>query len=86
MKRAELKKKMVEDAAEYRRYYRRYGDVYLYLVIWEDYMTCLERARKARIQSPKERARWEVLDAWSMGANTFYKIHQLLQQLCEDVE
>jgi len=56
-----------------------------YLMIWEDYMACLERARKACIHSPKERARGEVLDSWSIGANTFYKIHRLLKHLCDDV-
>ena len=86
MKRAELKQAVVENTAEYRRYYRRYGDVYLYLMIWEDYMACLERARKACIHSPKERARGEVLDSWSIGANTFYKIHRLPKHLCDDVE
>lgn len=86
MKRAELKTILVENAEEYRRYYRRYGDVYLYLMIWEDYMACLKKARHARIRSPKERARRETLDRWSIGPNTFYKIHQLLRQLCEDVE
>jgi hypothetical protein len=48
-------------------------------------MACLERARKACIHSPKERARGEVLDSWSIGANTFYKIHRLLKHLCDDV-
>lgn len=86
MKRVELKQKLVENAEEYRRSYRRYGDVYLYLMIWEDYLELLDKARYARIRSPKERAREEVLDRWSIGANTFYKIHQLLRLLCEDVE
>lgn len=85
MKRAELKKILEENTAEYRRYYRRYGDVYLFLRIWEDYEQCLEKNRRARIHPIKERARGEVLDNWSIGANTFYKIHQLLRELCEDV-
>lgn len=86
MKRAELKKKVEENPAEFRRYYRKYGDVYLYLMIWEDYELCLENNHRARIHPFKERARGEVLDRWSIGANTFYKIHQLLRLLCEDVE
>ena len=86
MKRAELKKILEEYTAEFRRYYRRYGDVYLYLRLWEDYEQSLEKNRRARIHPIKERARGEVLDNWSIGANTFYKIHKLLKELCEDVE
>ena len=85
MRLSELKELLGKDTEKSRYYYRQYPTLHRDLVLWEDYLTTVNSNRQKGIHRAKERARIAVLDRWIIGENTFYKIHQLLRDLCEDV-
>ena len=85
MKLTELKEILAKDAEKSRYYYRQYPTLHRDVLLWEDYLAMVESYHKKGIHRMKARARITILDKWIIGENTFYKIHQLLRDLCEDV-
>ena len=85
MRLSELKEILENDTEKSRHYYRQYPSLHRDIVLWEDYLAMVESNRQKGIHRAKERARIAVLDRWIIGENTFYKIHRLLRDVCEDV-
>ena len=86
MRRSELKEMLENQQEKCWYYYRQHPNLHRDLALWEDYLT-IERANRHKgIHPPKERARMAILEKWMVGENTFYKIHRLLRERCEDVE
>jgi len=85
MRLSELKEILEKDAEKSRSYYRQYPSLHRDVVLWQDYLAMVETYRRKGVHRAKERARIAVLDVWIIGENTFYKIHRLLRDLCEDV-
>lgn len=85
MKLSKLKEILENDAEKCAHYYRQNPSLHRDVLLWEDYMARIEYNLKRGIHPAKERARIGILDTWSIGENTFYKIHRRLQDLCEDV-
>ena len=86
MRRAELKKILENNPEKSKAYYVQYPTLHRDLMLWEDYLQRIEQNREAGFRAAKNNARYEILDAWRIGENTFYLIKRTLSDLCEDVE
>lgn len=86
MRLKELKEKLQNVTQESRSYYRQYPKLYRDIIIWEDYLECLEKYRRKQYHAPHNYARYDVCNAYLISEKTFYQIHSLLKTLCEDVE
>ena len=85
MRLSELKEMLENQLEKCWYYYRQYPSLHRDVVLWEDYLEMVESNLRKGIHPPKERARIAILDKWMIGENTFYKIHQLLRTLCDEV-
>ena len=55
------------------------------LVLWEDYLQCIELNRKKKYRAVKNYARYEICSQYSISEKTFYSIRDVLSYLCDDV-
>lgn len=85
MKRLELKKILEKCDDLSRKYYRLYPTLYRDLILWEDYLQCIEVRRKKKQRAAKDNARMDIMEAYRICDKTFYGIRTRLRSLCEDV-
>ena len=85
MKRAELKQILEKISPESRRFYRLSPTLYRDLVLWEDYLQCIELNLQKKYRAVKNYARYEICSQYSISEKTFYSIRDVLSFLCDDV-
>ena len=85
MKRLELKQILEKVSDLSRKYYRMYPTLYRDLLLWEDYLQCIEVRHRQKQRALKDKARMDILEAYNICDKTFYAILRRLRDLCEDV-
>ena len=85
MKRLELKRILEKSSDFSRKYYRQYPTLYRDLILWEDYLLCVEARRTKKQHALKNKARFDIMEMYQISDKTFYAIRRRLRELCEDV-